>query len=146
VIVDWASDRLTLTDFGVAHLADGERTATGVVLGSPGYMAPEQLAGAPAAPSGDLYALGVLLFELLAGRRPHDAPSMGELLRRVATEAAPALTQFRPGLPPAFDRLVAALLAKSSAGRPTDAGEVGSTLAAIAERLLPQGDGPKSRA
>ena len=68
VLVDWPTDTVKLTDFGLARLADGTNTATGMLLGSPAYMAPEQLAGMVPTPRTDLYALGVTMFELL--RRP----------------------------------------------------------------------------
>ncbi len=112
VMVDWATDRVTLTDFGLARLADAEGTRTGLVLGSPAYMSPEQLAGGPATPAGDLYACGVTLFQLLAGRLPHEDSSMGELLRRVAREPAPDITSLEPGLPKELGVIVARLLSK----------------------------------
>ena len=89
VMLDLPTGQLKLTDFGVAGLADMSRTRTGIVLGTPFYMAPEQLAGAGADARSDLYALGVLLFQLLTGRLPHEQSSLGELLRAVASEPAP---------------------------------------------------------
>jgi serine/threonine protein kinase len=121
VIVDWAADRVTVTDFGVARDADadvGERTRTGLVLGSPSYMAPELLAGGPADAASDVYALGVLLYQLLAGALPFDAPGLGELLRRVAREPAPDVRLAAPDLPPDVAEVVASALAKSPAQRP----------------------------
>jgi serine/threonine-protein kinase len=137
VMVDWASGRLKLADFGLARLADAERTRTGLVLGSPAYMAPEQLAGDPATPAGDLYALGVVLFQLLAGRLPHDEASLGELLRQVASVAAPDLRRLRPALPAPLAALVAALLAKRPADRPADAGAAAVRLQALRDTLQP---------
>ena len=153
VMVDWAADRVTLTDFGLARLADAERTRTGLVLGSPSYMAPELLAGQAADARSDLYALGVLLFLLLAGELPFDAPSLGELLRQVAGEPAPDLRQRRPGgataatgatgaAPAAMDavaELVAQLLHKQPARRLADGGALADALAAAAARLGPAG-------
>ncbi|MDE2397564.1 MAG: serine/threonine protein kinase [Burkholderiales bacterium] len=146
VMVDWASDRVTLTDFGIARLADGERTRTGVVLGTPAYMAPEQLAGAPADASGDLYALGVMLFQLLAGRLPHEGDTMGALLHRIATEPAPDLATLRPGLDTDIAALVAALLAKSAARRPPGAAAVAARLRELEARLEAGGGGRTRRA
>lgn len=134
VLLDLAADRVTLTDFGLARLADAERTRTGLLLGTPAYMAPELLAGEPASAASDLYALGVLLFELLAGRRPHQAASMGALLRQVAREPAPALSTLRRGLPAGVSELVASLLAKQAAARPADAADVADGLAAMARQ------------
>lgn len=148
VIVDWARQRVTLTDFGLARLAGGERTQTGIVLGSPAYMAPELLAGASAAPAGDLYALGVMLFQMLTGHLPHEGATLGELLQRVAQEPAPGLRTLRPELPPALAALQAAMLEKQPGARPADADTVADRLGQVLS-LLPAaetGRGPKSRA
>ena len=98
VMLDLAAGIVKLTDFGIAGLADMSRTRTGVVLGTPVYMAPEQLAGAGADARSDLYSLGVLLFQLLTGRLPHEHASLGELLRQVAREPAPDVRTLRPEL------------------------------------------------
>ncbi|MBE0550066.1 MAG: serine/threonine protein kinase, partial [Rubrivivax sp.] len=87
ILAHWPSDTVKLADFGLARVADAAQTATGLVLGSPGYMAPEQLAGGVPTPASDFYALGATLFQLLAGRLPHEAQALGELLRRVASGA-----------------------------------------------------------
>jgi serine/threonine-protein kinase len=143
VIVDWATDRVTLTDFGLARLADAASTRTGLIVGTPVYMAPEQLAGAPADARGDLYALGVMLFQLLVGRLPHESGSLGELLRQVANEVAPDLRQFRPDLPADLAALLASLLAKPPSARPHDATTVADTLDRLADEAAAAV--PKSR-
>ena len=120
VLVHWPSDSVKLADFGLARASDAAQTATGLMLGTPAYMAPEQLAGCVPTPRTDLYALGVLLFQLLLGRLPHQAATMGKLLLRVAREPAPALRSLRPELPVALEALVAELLQKSPALRPAD--------------------------
>ena len=129
VMLDWPSRRVVLTDFGVARLDDAQRTRTGVVLGTPVYMAPELLAGTDATPASDLYALGVLVFELVTGRPPFSADGLGELLRQVAQAPAPPLTSPAGPLPPGLVALVAALLAKTPAQRPKDAPAVARQLA-----------------
>lgn len=147
VLVDWSSGRVTLTDFGIARAAGAESTRTGIVLGTPVYMAPEQLAGGQADVRGDLYALGVLLFQLLTGRLPHESHSLGDLLRQVANEPAPDLRQVRPDLPAVLADLVAQLLDKSPARRPRDAQAVADALAQVAAALPvpPAHSGPMSR-
>jgi len=120
-----------LADFGLARGIDALHTGTGVVPGTPFYMAPELLAGNVPSAASDLYALGVLLFELLTGRRPHVATTMGELLRRVAQEPAPALTTLRPDLPAALGPLLAALLAK----QPRERAGSGEAVAAQLQQL-----------
>lgn len=132
VLADWPSDTVKVADLGLARSDDGRRTATGVVLGSPAYMAPEQLAGAVPTPASDLHALGAMLFELLTARLPYEGATMGELLRRVAAEPAPALRSLRPELPSELDRLVARLLAKQPAARPAGAAAVAAELRQLA--------------
>lgn len=135
VLINWAADEVKLCDFGLARGAWAANTATGVVPGSPAYMAPEQLAGKRAGAEADLYALGVTLFELLVGRRPHDATRMGDLLRQVAQEAAPSLLMTRPGLPKQLDDLVARLLRKVPSERPSGGDAVAAELREIAAAM-----------
>jgi len=122
-VFDPATQRVVLTDFGMARANDGEASRSGVMLGSPHYMAPELLAGRSADARSDLYALGVLLFELLAGRPPFEAATMGAMLRAVAADPAPRLHDLRGGAPgaDALDELLAPLLAKDPEERPADA-------------------------
>ena len=131
VLVDWPSDAVKLADFGLARADDGVQTGTGIVPGSPAYMAPEQLAGAVPTPRSDLYALGVMLFQLLAGRLPHEGASMGELLRHVADEPVPDLRLLRPDLPASVSSLTARLMAKRPTERPADGDAVARELAAL---------------
>lgn len=143
VLVNWADDSIKLADFGLARTAGSADTGTGIVMGTPAYMAPEQLAGAVPTAASDTYGLGALLFELLCGRRPHEAESMGELLRQVACDPAPGLQELRPALPPQLAQLVARMLAKSPLERPADGVRVASALRDLASGLA-QG-GAKSR-
>ncbi len=124
VLFDPTTGTVKVTDFGSARVADTAATRSGVMMGTPAYMAPEQLAGADATPQCDLYALGVLLFELLIGRRPFEADSMGDLLARIAHQAPPRVRMLRPELPPLLDDVVARLLAKSPGLRQESAHQV----------------------
>lgn len=143
VLVDWASRTVKLGDFGLARSADAIATRTGLMLGSPAYMAPELLAGAPPSPASDLYALGVTLFELLTGQLPFAAAAggaMGDLLRQVARQPPPALRALRPDLPAALqglETLLAALLDKRAAQRPVRALAVAETLDRLAQATSP---------
>ncbi len=125
VLVHWPADIVKLADFGLARTADAQATRTGLLLGSPGYMAPEQLAGAVPDARTDFYALGVTLFQLLSGRLPFEGDSMGALLRQVATSAAPDLRQMHPRLPAPVAKLVARLLLREADRR----AETAATLA-----------------
>jgi serine/threonine-protein kinase len=112
VLFDPTSGAVKVTDFGSARISDSAATRSGVIMGTPAYMAPEQLSGAEATPQCDLYALGVLLFELLTGQRPFESDSMGQLLAQIAKEAPPKLCKLRPDLPPLLEDIVSRLLAK----------------------------------
>ena len=124
ILFDPTTGTVKVTDFGSARVADTAATRSGVMLGTPAYMAPEQLAGADATPQCDLYALGVLLFELLIGRRPFEADSMGDLLARIAHQTPPRVRMLRPELPPLLDDIVARLLAKTPGMRQENAHQV----------------------
>jgi serine/threonine protein kinase len=128
VLVNWATDAVKLVDFGLARAVGAANTGTGIVMGSPAYMAPEQLAGAVPTAATDLHALGVLLFELLSGRLPYTGSSMGELLRQVAQETAPDLLTLQAQVQAGTAALVARLLAKIPAQRPSDAVSAGVEL------------------
>jgi serine/threonine-protein kinase len=124
VLFDPTTGTVKMTDFGSARVADTVATRSGLIVGTPAYMAPELIAGNEATPQCDLYSLGVTLFELLVGRRPFEATSMGDLLARITREEPPRLRSLRPDLPPLLDDVVARLLAKAPAMRQASAREV----------------------
>jgi len=106
-------------DFGVAGIISQRITSTGVTVGTPGFIAPEQLHGLPATPQTDLYALGCLLYEMLAGEPVFTATSPAALIR-MHLELAPAPLP-RRDVPPQLESLLSRLLGKDPAGRPADA-------------------------
>jgi serine/threonine-protein kinase len=132
VLVDWATDTVKLGDFGLARMGEHTQTRSGVTLGSPDYMAPEQLAGGEVGPAADVYGVGATLYELLSGQRPHQADNLGALLRAVATEPALDLAQLRPDLDGVLSAVVMEALAKSPAARPADADALATRLLACA--------------
>ncbi|HEX7163510.1 MAG TPA: protein kinase [Trebonia sp.] len=126
-------------DFGIAR-ADGARaaTATGTVLGTAAYLSPEQASGQPSGPQSDLYSLGCVLFEMLAGRPPFTADStVGLAYRQVHDDPGPP-SALRPGVPAGLDRVTALLLAKDPAARPPGAAAARAALLAV---LSPAGNG-----
>jgi serine/threonine-protein kinase len=125
-----AGGRVTLMDFGVARALDQtQHTRTGAVLGTPQYMAPEQVRGQPAGPPADVYALAVVLYHTLAGRPPFEGDTLAVLHQQVA-EPPPPLATVRPGLPAAVYTAIDAGLAKQPAQRPPSAGALASALTA----------------
>ncbi|MCC7074724.1 MAG: serine/threonine protein kinase [Deltaproteobacteria bacterium] len=133
-------DLVKLVDFGVAKSLTPEAgmsrlTQTGVLVGTPGYLAPEVVLGDPADPSSDLYSVGVLWFELLARRQPFAAQTPMALAMMHLSEPAPRLSKLVPSVPDSIDALVDELLRKEPSERPPSA----AALAARAEALLAGG-------
>ncbi|MBX7097653.1 MAG: protein kinase [Myxococcaceae bacterium] len=130
------SPYVKLLDFGLARR---ERTNTGHtrigldVIGTPAYMAPEQVKAQPVTTRADLYALGVVAFELAAGKRPFDGPTVQALLQAHVNEQPPRLSSLVAGVPPALDGLIARLLEKDPAARPASVTEVQEELRRISQ-------------
>ena len=119
-----ASDRVVLMDFGLAYLdeKDTRLTSTGSVMGTPAYMAPEQCDGTGACPASDLYALGVMLFETLAGNRPFECETAALAMSHhmfVAPPKLPPIAASGEPIPPGLALLVDDLLGKKPDSRPT---------------------------
>lgn len=112
VMLDRVNGSLKLMDFGIARVGDGSRTRTGLVLGTPSFMSPEQLAGLTVDGRSDLYSLAVLLYQLLSGTLPHQSDSMARLMQQIATEPAPDVRIHRPSLPESLALVLAVALEK----------------------------------
>jgi serine/threonine-protein kinase len=128
VLIDWATDTVKLGDFGLARMGEHTQTRSGVTLGSPDYMAPEQLAGGEVGPRADIYGVGASLYELLVGHRPHQADNLGALLRAVASAPTPDIARLRPDLDPVLAAVVMQSLAKDPSARPSGADELAARL------------------
>ena len=126
--------RAKITDFGIARVTDASKTKTGMVLGTPSFMSPEQLSGKKVDGRSDLFSLGVMLYQLLTGQLPFTGDSMATLMYRIANEPHPRLTQVNPAAPPCVERLIDRALAKDLAQRYQD----GKTMAADARACLAQ--------
>lgn len=114
-----ASGVVKLMDFGVAHGLRSGADPAGV--GSPHYMAPEQIKGGDTDPRTDIYALGVTLFEAFTGRRPFEADDVSGLLRKQLYDGPPRPSAFRSGLPEMLEQAILSCLAKAKAQRPSSA-------------------------
>ncbi|WAS92972.1 serine/threonine-protein kinase [Nannocystis punicea] len=134
-------EAVKVLDFGIAAntgliVAGAERiTSPGSLMGTPEYMAPEQATNMPARPTFDVYAMGVMLFEMLTGDIPFSASNAFELLAFKLNRPAPSVDTRRPGLPPALVKLIADCLATDSAERPPDGDAVAARLDAILQDM-----------
>ncbi|MFM1980692.1 MAG: hypothetical protein RLZ68_1957 [Pseudomonadota bacterium] len=106
------SDIVKVTDFGIARITDSSKTKTGLVLGTPSFMSPEQLAGKRVDGRSDLYSLGVMLFQLLTGVLPFRGESLAELMFKIANEEAVDVRTIRPDLSEALANIVALSVSK----------------------------------
>jgi len=101
-----------VTDFGIARITASSKTKTGIVLGTPSYMSPEQLSGKHVDGRSDIFSLGVMLYEMLVGVRPFKGDSMATLLFQIANEPHPDIREFDPNLPEHVSKLINAMLQK----------------------------------
>ena len=126
-----------VADFGIAKaLGQRSRTSTGLLKGKIGYMSPEQLQFREPDRRSDLFALGVLLYELATGKRLYKGQSAMDDARRILHEPPPDVAELRPDSPPALVELLFDLLAKDSDARPANARDVAEKLSAIRLDLL----------
>ncbi|OAI55012.1 hypothetical protein AYO44_13745 [Planctomycetaceae bacterium SCGC AG-212-F19] len=129
--------RVKILDFGLARPAetDAQITQSGIIVGTPAYMAPEQATGQKIDGRADLFSLGVVLYRLCSGRLPWKGETAMATLMAVATEEATPLDQLKPELPPALTDLVMKLLAKKPDDRPKSAKAVVEAIVAIEKSL-----------
>jgi serine/threonine-protein kinase len=118
-----AGASVKLMDFGIAKLPDGTKTQTGLILGSPIYVAPEQVIGRSVDGRSDVFSLGVVLYEMLTGSVPFGGLAVGALLYSVLNEAHPPPSAYNTRVPAVFERILARALAKHPDDRYQDAEE-----------------------
>jgi tRNA A-37 threonylcarbamoyl transferase component Bud32 len=116
---------IKISDFGVARMTDNNKTKTGIVLGTPMYMSPEQLGAENLTGLSDLFSLGVTLYELLVGEVPFKATNIAVLMTKITTEDPAPIATRRAGIPPSVD----AVLMKALAKRPQDRFSCGAEMA-----------------
>jgi serine/threonine-protein kinase len=125
-----------LTDFGIVRVAeDAGLTNSGIVLGTADYLSPEQARGETLTASSDLYSLGVVMFEMLAGRPPFVGPTAVSIAMQHASTNPPPLRQFCPQVPPVLEQLVNRTLQKEPEDRFTSAAEMQQVLRTCAKEL-----------
>ena len=122
---------IKLTDFGIARITDSSKTKTGMVLGTPSYMSPEQLTGQHIDGRSDLFSLGIMLFQLLTGHLPFKGDSMAALMYNIANEQHPEIMDLRNGLKqltPEISAIIDKLLEKTPQSRYQTGGELAKDL------------------
>ena len=122
---------LKLMDFGIARIAGSSKTKTGMVLGTPSYMSPEQLSGKKVDGRSDLFSLGVTLYQMLTGQLPFHADSMASLMFKIANEAHAPLLSVTPTLPPSLEPIIAKVLQKDYEQRYQRGSELADDLLAL---------------
>jgi serine/threonine-protein kinase len=144
VIVD-DSGHVKVTDFGIARAGASDMTETGSIMGTAQYLSPEQAQGHAVSPSSDLYAVAVVLYEMLTGRVPFDADSAVTIALKHVSEAPAVPTQVNPAIPAPLERVVMWGLNKNPLDRPKNAEEFISALEAARSAIEIGGDGEKTR-
>ena len=123
--------RAKIMDFGIVHLTSSNMTRTGMMMGTPSYMAPEQVTGAAVTPATDIFAAGVVLYELLTGAKPFDAPTLHSILFKIVSEEPRDVLTIVPSLPAALSRIVNRALSKDPAARYASALEMANELSVV---------------
>jgi eukaryotic-like serine/threonine-protein kinase len=124
-----------VTDFGIARAGASEMTETGSIMGTAQYLSPEQAQGHAVTATSDLYSIGVMLYELLAGRLPFEGDSAVSVALKHLSEPPPPISQFRPDVHPALESVVMAALAKDPAQRWQSADDFAAALQAAGVQL-----------
>ena len=138
IMYDPETDSTKVADFGIARITDSSKTKTGMVLGTPSYMSPEQLAGRKVSGSSDLFSLGVTLYQLACGQLPFVGDSMAQLMFRIANEPHADILSVRPDLPTCLVAIINKSLAKQNEERFASGAEMAEALRQCASSLPKQ--------
>ena len=131
IMYELDSDTVKVTDFGIARITDSSKTKTGLVLGTPSFMSPEQLSGKKVDGRSDLYSLGVMLFQMLTGVLPFRGESMAELMYKIANEEAPDIRIVRKELSESLANVVALSVSKRPETRYQDGDQFAADLRSV---------------
>ena len=131
-----ADGRVKVTDFSIAQVVDASQTRTGVILGTPNYMSPEQVNGERIDGRSDLFSLGIVFYELLTGTRPFKGDSMSAILYAISHNAHTPLVQVAPDIPASVKLIVNRLLAKRTTKRYASAEKALEEINACLQRLI----------
>jgi len=132
IMYELKTDSLKITDFGIARITDSSKTKTGMVLGTPSYMSPEQLAGKRVDGKSDLFSLGVMMFQFMTGRLPFQGDSMASLMYKIANTPHPKPESIRAELP----RCVSVVINRALTKEPEKRYQSGAQMAADLRKCL----------
>jgi eukaryotic-like serine/threonine-protein kinase len=135
IMYDPETDAVKVTDFGIARITDSSKTKTGMVLGTPSYMSPEQLSGIKIEGHSDLFSLGVSLYQLACGKLPFEGDSMAQLMFRIANEPHTDILKINPDVPPCVVAIINKALAKKVEDRYKSGSEMAETIRQCAAGL-----------
>ncbi len=135
IMYDPQADSVKVTDFGIARITDSSKTKTGMVLGTPSYMSPEQLAGKKIDGQSDLFSLGVTLYQLACGSLPFQGDSMTQLMFKIASEPPIDILSLNPALPECVVEIINKALAKDVAERYQSGDEFAQAVRACAAQF-----------
>ena len=117
IMWDPGTDSMKITDFGIARITDSSKTKTGMILGTPSYMSPEQLAGRKITGQSDLFSLGVMMYQLVTGELPFQADSMATLMYKITNEAHTPPDSINPDVPRCICVIISRALEKDTGKR-----------------------------
>lgn len=135
IMYDPESDSVKVTDFGIARITDSSKTKTGMVLGTPSYMSPEQLSGVKIEGHSDLFSLGVSLYQLACGKLPFEGESMAQLMFKIANEPHADILSINPSVPPCVVAIINKALAKKVGDRYANGSEMAEAIRQCAASL-----------
>jgi serine/threonine protein kinase len=138
-----AENKVKLGDFGIARFVS-QISGSGLLMGTPAYLAPEQIQGEPQDPRSDQFALGIVLYQMLTGLKPFDGSSLGAVCAQILNADPVPPSRHNPALPLALDRIIARCLAKNPKDRFASCDELASALYPLA-RSRPPSAAPKTR-
>jgi len=132
IMYDPETDSVKVTDFGIARITDSSKTKTGMVLGTPSFMSPEQLAGQKIDGQSDLFSLGVTIYQLACGGLPFQGETMTQLMFKIANDAPIDILSINPALPDALVAIIGKALAKNKDERWASGEQMAAALRACA--------------
>jgi CHASE2 domain-containing sensor protein/tRNA A-37 threonylcarbamoyl transferase component Bud32 len=126
---------IKVTDFGIARITTSSKTKTGVVLGTPSYMSPEQVAAKKVDGRSDIFSLGVVLFEMLTGEKPFEADDLTSLMYKIAREQHPAPRTINPKIPQVVEKIIDRAMEKDPEKRYQKAGQMADHLRKVIAKI-----------